>query len=152
MSSFVIIEFDRTPPTIEIYTPSYTTKDIVNEIVIKSNEDISTYQEIYIIDSNDNRVDYTFKKESNNTLVGFVKLSQQNLGIATIYARVKDDVGNYSNLAQKSINIRESLTYILRLEINDYNMYSECKDRHMASTIEDSVRMISVSDRIGGIN
>jgi hypothetical protein len=111
MPSYVYIEIDRTPPMIEIYAPSYTTNELLNEITIESNEDISDYQEIYVIDSIGNRHDYTFEIEGNKA-VGIIKFSNIPIGISTIYARLKDDVGNISNRVYKPINIKESLTLL----------------------------------------
>ena len=115
MSSYVYLELDRTPPIIEIYAPSYTTKDLVNEIIIQSNEKSSLSQnEIYAIDSNGDRHEYTFDyMDDINQFVGLIKFSNFPVGIATIYARVRDEVGNMSNRVSKSINIKESLTMLV---------------------------------------
>lgn len=119
MSSYIVLELDTTPPEIDVYCPSYTTTDLSNEITIVSNNDIlAESQEIYVIDSNGERHDYTFQRERDNEFVGIVKFALFPIGMATIYVRMVDDVGNVSNLISKSFEIKESLT-ILTLDIND---------------------------------
>lgn len=107
--SYVVLEIDTTNPTVSIYAPNYTTQDVVNTITIEANEPVSDYQDIYLIDSLDNRHDYTFSKESDNQYVGRVRFNNLPLGVHTLYARLKDEVDNYSNVAIKSIEIKESL-------------------------------------------
>jgi hypothetical protein len=107
--SYVVLTIDTTNPTIEIYAPSYTTHDITNVIRIESNEPISNYQEFYVIDSNNVRYDYTFIQEDENTWIGRVRFNDLPYGVHTLYARVKDEVDNYSNLAVKPFELRESL-------------------------------------------
>lgn len=128
MSSYIMLEIDTTQPNIEIYAPSYTTTDIVNEITINSDEALSDYQEIYAIDGNGVRHDYTFQKKSGNQLIGYAKFSGCPLGIVTLYARVKDEVDNISNLISKTINIASSVT-LLTLDISDRVMDIDISDR-----------------------
>lgn len=143
MSSFIYIWFDRTPPEVEIYAPSYTTRELLNEITIEANENIADdHHEIYAIDSNGDRHDYTFEKELDNRFVGFIKFSDLPIGIVTIYARMKDDVDNFSNLIGKSIEIKENLT-LLQLSIGD-------KQRNIF--INDSNRNIEINDKSRSIN
>ena len=118
MSSFLYIELDTTPPEIEIIAPSYTTTDLLNTIKIEADENISDYQEIYVIDSNGDRHDYTFKKEKANLLIGQISFFNFPFGLSTIYVRLKDNVDNTSELISKSIIIRETLT-LLTLDIKD---------------------------------
>lgn len=107
--SYVVLNIDTTNPHIEVYAPSYTTPDVVNTITIESSEPVAIYQDIYIIDSQNVRHDYTFLKEDENTYVGRVRFNNLPYGVHTIYARLKDDVDNYSNTAMKSFEMRESL-------------------------------------------
>lgn len=127
-----------------IYAPSYTTKELLNKIIIESNEPISN-QEIYITDSNGIRHNYTFDREDENTLVGLVKFINYPLGIVTISARVKDEVDNISNLVSKSIVIKESLT-LLKLEIKDTARHNEILDISRKSDIGSLSRMIEVNE------
>lgn len=127
MPSYFIIELDTTSPIIEVYAPRYTTNNITNKITIESNENLAQYQDIYIIDSKGVRHDYTFKRDSDNTYVGVVKFSNYPLGIATIYARMKDEVDNFSNVASASIEIKENVG-LLNLNIRDYERNVEIND------------------------
>lgn len=119
MSSYLFVELDTTKPEISIYAPRYTTEDITNVITIESNEELSEYQDIYIIDSVGERHDYTFEKESGNQYVGRVRFNTLPLGIATIHARLKDEVGNISDLALSAIEIKKAIT-LLSLKINEF--------------------------------
>jgi hypothetical protein len=120
MFNYVLIEIDTASPDIDIYIPPYTTIDLINEIIIQANENLEQYQEIYVIDSHGSRFDYTFELERDR-LVGLVNFGNLSLGVATIYARVKDEVGNISNLVSKSFVLKESLT-LLKLEVKDIQM------------------------------
>lgn len=112
--SFISLELDTTPPEIEIYSPTYVTRETDNVITILGTEELSTYQEIYIVDSQGNRFDYTFTHD-NNSFVGKVKLNELSLGYATLYVRVKDTVGNATDLVSHVIEIKENLS---RLKMN----------------------------------
>lgn len=118
MTSYIQIELDTTKPEISLYAPRYTTEDITNVITIEADEALSSYQEVYVIDSVGNRHDYTFEKESSHQYVGRVRFNTLPLGICTIYARMKDDVDNTSDLASASIELKKSIT-LLSLEIKE---------------------------------
>jgi hypothetical protein len=107
--SYVVLTIDTTNPTVTIYAPSYTTQDVVNTITVEADEPIADYQDIYIVDSQSVRHDYVFAKEDENTYVGRVRFNDLPLGVHTMYARVKDDVDNYSNVAMKVFEVKESL-------------------------------------------
>jgi hypothetical protein len=109
MASYMVLTIDTKNPTVEIYAPSYTTKDVMNTITIEADEPIANYQDIYVIDSSNQRHDYTFEKVSDNQYVGRVRFNTMPLGVATIYARVKDEVENYSNIAMKTFEIKDSI-------------------------------------------
>lgn len=142
MSSYIILELDTTPPEIEIYAPSYTTTELFNEITIVSNENLSDYQEVYVIDSNGIRHNYTFHKEKDNEYVGIIKFTLFPVGMAKLCARLMDDVGNLSNIAEKPIEIKESLT-ILTLDIND---------RHTGLSVNESMANMVTKDNQSNTN
>lgn len=104
MGNWFILELDTTPPSIQIISPVYTTREIITSIIIKANEQLSLYQEVYIIDSNGDRFDLILD-HNGDTLVGEVYLNMVNPGIATIYCRVKDIVYNMSSLISKTLMI-----------------------------------------------
>jgi hypothetical protein len=113
MASYVLIQLDITKPTIEISIPRYTTRDIVNEITISSNENLSNYQDIYIIDSVGNKHQLSFQKsEDGKEFVGMIKFEGYPYGMSTIYARLKDEVDNISDVKSVSFEIKESLNRI----------------------------------------
>lgn len=134
MSSFIYIEFDTTSPEVDIYIPLHTTVKSILDITIESNEDISDFQEIYIVDCDGVRHDYTFQREGGALLVGIVNFINYPIGLATVYARLKDEVNNVSNLVSKSIMVRESTT-IFRLEV-----------KHSCGTIDTSMEISKITD------
>lgn len=128
MSSIVYIELDTKSPNLEIYAPSYTTTDLDNTIILESDESLSDFQEIYLIDSEGARYDYTFNKEKDNMLVGKINFTTFPIGVATLYARVKDDVENVSELISKSIDIKEFLSLLI-LEIKHKSMSLDINEK-----------------------
>lgn len=118
MASYVEIYFDTSKPTIDVYAPSYTDTELLNEIVVEANEPLSEEHTAYVIDSLGYRHDYTFEKEEENKLVGIIRFATYPLGIATIYVESYDEVLNKSNIVEKSIEIREALT-LLKLDIRE---------------------------------
>lgn len=144
MSSFVYIELDTKSPNLEIYAPSYTTTDLDNTIILESDESLSGFQEIYLIDSEGVRHDYTFNNDGN-MLIGKVNFTNFPLGIATIYARVKDEVDNVSELISKLIDIKESLS-LLRLDIQHRIMSIDTNNKSAIIGIEDRVANIEIGE------
>lgn len=139
MSSYLLIDLDTTKPEVSIYAPRYTTEDISNTITIEANESLSAYQDIYVVDSEGRRHNYTFEKESDNIFIGKIRFNNLPLGIATIYARVTDEVDNVSDLALSTIEIKKAIT-LLSLEIADFS-----KDVYLSKPI--SVADIDIADR-----
>lgn len=129
MANYFTLDLDTTGPIINILAPSYTTPQTSDEISIVANETLSTYQEIYIVDSQGVRHDLTFTYETDR-FVGLVSFSGYPFGPATIYARVKDEVFNASELVSKAINIRLANTLqMLKLEISDRAATIRVRDR-----------------------
>lgn len=143
-SSWILLELDTTPPEIEIYSPRYTTREIENEIRIVSNEKLSTYQDIYVIDSQGNRHDYTFQYNEDE-FIGHIRFNELPYGICTIYAQLKDEVDNFSPLVSKSIEIKESLSR-LNLTIDDSIRNLQISDTVRNLTISDKVRDVQIYD------
>jgi hypothetical protein len=100
-----MLELDTTSPTIEIIVPHFTTLNSPVHITIQANDELGEYQDIYVIDSKGNRFDITLVHGGNKYVSDALSLSECSVGVATIYARLKDDVGNFSNVATKSIYI-----------------------------------------------
>lgn len=131
MNSCFHLILDTTPPQLEIYAPSYTTKNARTPIIIKANETLSSYQEIYIIDSYNNRHDLTFAHDGDS-FVGELYFKSYPIGISTLYVRVKDEVDNLSKLYSHSISIMESeiLTckmdlYVMKNKLQVFSMKNE---------------------------
>lgn len=106
--NYVIVNFDTTPPKIQIIAPNYTTRDMVTEISITANEKLDNWQDIYVIDAEGVRHNLIFTLSGSNKFIGKVIFSDLPLGIATIYAKVRDDVYNESDIAIKLIEIKDS--------------------------------------------
>lgn len=146
-SSCVLIELDTTSPQIAIYAPRYTTQDIVNEIVIEANEALADYQDVYAVDSGGVRHDYTFEQAEPQQFVGLIRFNDFPLGIATIYARLKDDVDNYSETASATLLVKES-TPSLNLEIGDSQRSVSVNLRIRVQDASDAVRSTRADDKV----
>lgn len=115
MASFFELILDTNSPKLEIIAPQYTSPDINTEIIIESSEPLLNYQDIYIIDNLGIRHDIILNFNVTE-LTGKVRLNDFPLGIATIYCRLKDEVGNLSELVSKTINITEGNVLKIYLE------------------------------------
>jgi hypothetical protein len=148
MASYVLLSIDTASPNIEIYAPSYTTTDIINEIVVQADESLSLdYYELYAIDNNGVRYNYDFLLDDDK-FIGHVKFYDMPIGsIITLYAKVMDKVGNVSNLVSKAIHIAGSIT-LLTLEINDRELVNvEIDDKSRSVETSDKAMNIESSDR-----
>lgn len=133
MSSWFNLILDTTPPVVEIISPQYTAYNVHTEITVQSNENLMNYQEIYVIDSIGERHDLTFLYDGDNFYFDAVFNDTYSLGIATIFVRLKDDVGNITNLISKPIEIIQNTNdlivmlsdYCRNLNINDNKMKIE---------------------------
>ena len=143
MSSFVYIELDTTPPEVQVYSPSYTTKDLINTIIIESNEPTSDARETYVVDSNGVRHEFTFKKEEANLLIGEISFFGFPMGTVTIYVRLEDEVGNMSELVSRSIEIKETLS-LLKLTIKDNSRELSIHNFERESLINNSCMNIDI--------
>lgn len=133
IASFFELELDTTPPNIEILSPSYTTKSASIEIMIEADEELSSYQNIYLVDNNGETHPLVFK-HMGNYLEGVIATNMIPVGVATIYAQLKDTVDNISKLVSYSFKVIGGNP--LSLNINDFhaeiNVNSKC--RYVAST------------------
>lgn len=105
MSSYFTLTLDTTPPNIEIYAPTYSNRQSNNTITVVSNEKLSDFQDIYIIDHDGVRHDVIFSFDGDKTFTGNVVFSNYPIGMLTIYAQLKDTVNNMSNLASFNLTI-----------------------------------------------
>ena len=105
MASYFELELDTTPPQLTIIAPNYTIIGLDTDITIESNEALSSYQDIYIIDSLGVKHNRTFLKVDENTFQETINFSNIAHGIATIYCRLKDESDNMSSIYSKTINV-----------------------------------------------
>lgn len=89
----------------------------MNVITVEANEALSTYQEFYVIDSKGNRHDYTFHQESPNLYIGRIRFNTTPFGILSLYARVRDEVDNISDVAVTAIELKEDFQ-LLKMEVS----------------------------------
>ncbi|UUV46987.1 hypothetical protein [Bacillus phage vB_BanS-Thrax5] len=143
-NSFIILELDTTAPTIEIYAPAYTVREASVEVTIEADENLGTPNEIYMIDENGTRHDYTFNR-AGNYLTGVLDFNGFPLGLARLFVRVTDTVNNVSDLYEKTITIRESLT-ILKPVISDHIANVEIKDIELKTETIDKNRQLTISN------
>jgi hypothetical protein len=128
MASFVQVQFDRTKPEVEIYAPNYTTQEILNVITIQANEPLSTYQDFYIEDSYGTIHEYTFTQSEPDVYTGRIILNNLPFGILKLYAKVRDEVDNESNLVMASIELKESIQLV--------DMTESHKERAISLSVE----------------
>lgn len=105
MTSYFTLTLDTTPPNIEIYAPSFSNKVSNNTITVVSNEPLSSYQDIYIIDSKGNRHDEIFSFDGDRTFTGNITFDNYPIGMVMIYAQLKDVVDNPSNIATANLTV-----------------------------------------------
>lgn len=113
MPSYFTLELDTTGPIIQINAPTYSSRESDNIITVVGNETLSSYQDIYIVDSTGVRHDVTFSFDGNETFTGDIVFNGYPIGVATIFAQLQDEVGNNSNIAQAHISIIASTYYSL---------------------------------------
>lgn len=142
--NFIILELDTTAPTIEIYAPAYTVREASVEVTIEADEEIGTPNEIYVIDETGTRHDYTFSR-SGNYLTGILDFNGFPLGLARLFVRVTDTVNNVSELYEKTITVRESLT-ILKPVISDDIANVQIKDIDRKTETIDKDRQLTISN------
>lgn len=104
MAGSFVLELDTTGPAVDIYMPSYSTPESLDEIVVQATEPIAEWQEFYFVDAEGHRQDVIFSHDGDR-YVGNVRFNQFPLGIATFYAQVRDEVLNPSPVRTKAINV-----------------------------------------------
>lgn len=129
------LELDTTAPILEIFAPNYTTRSSNTIITIKSNEMLSSYQEIFIIDSENNRNDLTFSLD-NDSLTGNIFLHGYSIGIAILYVRLKDIVENVSSLYSHTFYIMESEILTSEIILNTMDNVSELQTMYNQDVIQ----------------
>ena len=129
------LTLDTTGPHITVEAPSYTTTTSPIIVTVTANEPLDLYQDIYVIDINGTRHDLTFDHEGDY-LIGTVDFNGFDLGIVTLYARVRDVVHNLSNLASANIHIMEGHKLYLDTEIRTWDWQDRIKTWNIDTWIE----------------
>lgn len=142
MASYFALELDTTPPLVEIYAPMYTVVGIDNEIEVVANEELSPYQEIYIIDNLGVRHNLIFHHEGDRFL-GIVNFDGYPQGSAYIYAIVRDTLLNESHVSYGSIDIISGIDAMRMTIVTD--------DITREITINNSVADVEVLNEAMGI-
>lgn len=114
MSSFTL-ELDTTAPALEIQAPNYTTTYAETEIILTVDEPLAEWQDIYLLDPTGDRHDVVFSQTPDG-FTGLLVMGTYGVGIMTLYARVRDDVGNVSELVRKSLDVRTSIDLDIRID------------------------------------
>lgn len=150
MASFIIVELDTTAPQVEIYAPTFTTREVPVEINIEASETITSPQEVYVLDEYNVRRNYSFYVE-DNMLTGTINFADYPFGLARLYVRVSDTVGNISDIYEKIITIKSSVpSKLLELKLEDFSkskLVSSDKSREV--TIDDKNRQFKIDDYDG---
>jgi len=115
MANFFKVELDTTPPSVSITAPSYTIPHIDTEIIITANEPLDKYQEFFIVDSAGTRHDLIFDYRGDS-FRGVIDFWDYALGIATVYARVRDEVHNLSEIVMATIDIKKAAQVFITIE------------------------------------
>lgn len=119
-SSFVQVYLDTTPPNLTLYYPTNTTQDSTELISITSNENLSMNHEIIIVDQLKVEHRYTFFLQNDKkTFMGNISFYNYPKGIATLYVRLFDEVGNQSTTYEGAILISDPSLQNLKLLIKE---------------------------------
>jgi len=141
MRSFLTIELDTTPPTIDIQASSHAFQGELVEVIITSDKLLDDWHEVYIIDSNGNKHDYNFNIYEDKAY-GLINCSKLPFGLSTLSMVFRDDVWNRSKIYSKNITVKSS----------NQLMYLEIGDSVRSNDINDGVKNINANEHIRGID
>lgn len=116
MSSTINVELDTTPPQVAIIAPIYTVPGTETALIVKADEQLDLNHEAYIIDAAGTRHDLVLEYRGN-ALYGEINVTGYAIGIATIFARVRDDVHNQSGTALATMDIKRAARVFLIIEV-----------------------------------
>jgi hypothetical protein len=147
MANFFTVQLDTTAPLISIYAPAYVDMNGQTEIRIVSNELLSSYQDIYIIDALGDKHNVIFSFDGNTEYTGMITFNNYAVGIATIHAELKDTVDNISNHATKTVRILATQDALrLQFTIVDISRNVLIFDSSRAITVSDISRSLSLDE------
>ncbi|MDM5333445.1 hypothetical protein QUF56_09420 [Ureibacillus composti] len=155
MSSFFTLTLDTTAPHIDVYAPTYTTPQAEFEVLIKANERLAEYQEIFAIDSVGEKHDFIFMYE-NNAYFGIVDVSKFSIGIATIYVRVCDVVGNLSDTLMVNMDIKQAINIdilstdtIRAVIVNEETRKVIVNENFRSVSSNETIRLLFTNEKLG---
>jgi hypothetical protein len=143
---YFTLMLDTTGPNVEVYVPPYADRENLNEITFVSNEPLSSYQDIYFIDSQGERHDFIFLLTGDNEYVGNVVFTDYPMGIGMFYGHFKDDVGNLSNLVSKPINIISSHdALVLKLTLSGKEASNSISRKELSTSMDSKEAVVIIS-------
>lgn len=134
MANYFSIELDTTEPTLEINTPPYIIVNNPDIITIESNEDVSDYQNIYLLDKNNIKYNLVFAKVNSKELLGTISLDNSFNGDIELFVQLEDTVGNLSELIIQKIRVFNSNGSLeLKLETDERIMMPKTDGKEIAN-------------------
>lgn len=147
MAGYFTLFLDTTAPHISIYAPPYSNNSTANEIRVVADENVGEFQNIYIVDSMGFRHDVIFSKVSENEYSGQITFNEYPIGIATIYAQLKDEVGNISELVSKAINIITTIdSFLMELTLSEISRELSIYESTMSTDATEEKMPISIEE------
>lgn len=139
MVSYFELELDTTPPTIEIFTPNSASHKYSTTVRIESNEELLEYQNIYAINSLGYRQELHFIYHYFY-YEGEIIFENEN-EIVTVFAQLKDTVGNISELVSKPVRVLDGQPLVIELSSNPRQTKSSVSSQNFK--LEDNERKTS---------
>jgi len=140
--SYIQVYLDTTPPQLTLYFPHKTTQESTELISIHADENLSSNQEIIIIDSQNNEHHYTFTLSADKrSYSGTVSFANYPLGITTINVRLYDEVNNPTSTYQETFLISSPTTQSLLLTLNEFerNLQISLSTRKLITTEREGI-------------
>lgn len=119
------VTLDTTPPVVSIIAPKYAMADDIVHITIEANEALDSWNNIRIVDNNDIDISNTFTMYENS-FIGSVHIPT-GINKITIYAQLRDDVWNMSDIISKTVDILTGKTLKI-VSINEIIMNNDISD------------------------
>jgi hypothetical protein len=145
--SWIEVELDLIPPTVEIFAPSIIISQSFETITIEANENLDVQHSIYIIDSLGKRHDYTFYLETERKFVNSISFENIPKGLATLFVTVDDEVLNKSSIYKKSINVGN----VQVEDVEDVKLNLELKEKVNEILLNEHVNELILSEQIAEI-
>lgn len=144
--NYFVLELDTTSPVIEIQCPDYTTQREPLPIVIQAGEALDSWHDVFIIDSQGTRYNVILTLNGDR-FEGYISFNDVHHGVATIFARTRDEVFNISNIAQKSILVLASADVFLEISISEETADIALKEATMPILISEAIMALVSSEK-----